>query len=528
MPRILVCDLLAEEGLEILRKAGEVIVSPGLSEDELIHAASGVDAIVVRSGTRITAPVIEAATRLRIIARAGVGVDNIDVPAATRCGVIVVNSPWGNTLAATEHTFAMMLAAARHVPQAAASMRAGRWERKLFMGHQLFGKTLGVVGLGKIGAEVTRRAVAFGMEVLAFDPFITESRAAEIGAKIISSLPELAAQVDFLTLHCALTPDTVQLANAALLSSMKPGSVLINCARGGLVDEAALLDALRDGPLAAAALDVFADEPPSNSELIALPNVIATPHVGASTFEAQTGVAVDVAQQVAAVLQGHLPAWPINTPRLSDSERDIIEPYLTLVTGIARMARALTAGPLKAVSVATSDDLDAAPRDYIVGQTLATLLEGAVDAQLNVINAMSLASERGIELTRSKIQSNTGYSHLIEIRVESSAGELTIGGALLDSSGGRIVSLDGYRFEIVPQGTLVLIWNALAGKPGFVGSLGAVLGNAGINISGIQVAPEIFDGVGFMAVRVEDAISDQVLLSITKISGVQRVAIARL
>lgn len=524
-PRILVCDPLAEAGLAILREAGEVVVATNLDEAALVAAVADVDAIVVRSGTRVTAPVISNAPSLQVIARAGIGVDNIDIPAATRGGVIVVNSPAGNTLAAAEHTIALILAVARRIPQAVASLKAGEWDRKSYTGRQLSGRTLGLVGFGKVGSEVAKRALAFGMRVLACDPYVSVEQTEAAGARLLDSLDELVAGADFLSLHCTLTPDTEHIINADVLARMKPDAVLINCARGNLVDEDALLAALTDGTIAAAALDVFADEPTGNKLLLASPNLIATPHVGAATEEAQASVAVDAARQVADVLAGRLPRWPVNAAALSPEALAALDPYVDLVTRLGVLGRALMAGAPRRIELVVAADVAGDHLPYLTGRLLVAVLHGIVDGTLNFVNAGSVARERGMDVAQTRVDRRGGYADLLEVCVTTADDEFLIAGALLDRSEARIVRLDGYQLDLVPRGLVVLIWNSEAGKPGFVGSLGGLLGEAGINITGIQVAPETVSGVGLMAVTVSDSISARVRARIASLPGVQRVEI---
>ncbi len=524
-PKILVCDSLAEAGLEILREAGDVVVATELDEIGLIAAVADVDAIVVRSGTRVTAPVIGNAAHLQVIARAGIGVDNIDIPAATRCGVIVVNSPAGNTLAAAEHTIALMLAIARRIPQAAASLKAGEWDRKSYTGRQLCDKTLGLVGFGKVGSEVAKRALAFGMRVLAHDPYVSVEQVEAAGAQLVENLDELVARADFLSLHCVLTADTEHIINAELLARMKPDAVLINCARGKLVDEEALLAALTNGTIAAAALDVFADEPTGNRRLLELPNLIATPHVGAATEEAQASVAVDAARQVADVLAGQLPRWPVNAAALSPEALAALDPYVDLVTKLGVLGRGLMAGAPRRIELVAATDVAGEHLPYLTGRLLVAVLQGIVDGTLNFVNASSVARERGIEIAQTRIDQRGGYAQLLEVRVTTAKDEFRVAGALFDRSEVRIVRLDGYQLDLVPRGLVVLIWNSESGKPGFVGSLGGLLGSAGINITGIQVAAQSVSGVGLMSVTVSDSISAQVRDRISSLPGVQRVEI---
>jgi len=466
MHKILVCDPLSEAGLDILRLAGEVSVRLNLDGRELAEAVADAAAIVVRSGTRIDGPVIEAAR-------------------ATRCGVLVVNSPLGNTLAAAEHTIGLMLAAARRIPQAAATMKSGGWDRKAFIGRQLFQKTLGLVGLGKVGSEVARRAAAFGMRVIAQDPYVTEQQAAAVGAELVTGLDQLADEADYLSLHCALTPDTRGLINAAVLELMKPDAVVINCARGGLVDEQALLTALRAHRIGGAALDVFEQEPTTNTELLALDNVIATPHVGASTEEAQDAVAVDAARQVRDVLEGRLPRYPVNARPLSPEAQAAVEPYLGLVKSLGVLVAGLADGLPERVELASTAGLAAEHMSYLQGYLLVGMLDDIVEEALNFINAPIVAGERGIEQAQSKIEPGWGYSHLIEVRAATTGGAFDIAGAVLGETDYRIVRVDGFRLEFVPREHVILVYNNRPQEPGFIGKLGLVLADAEISIIGI-------------------------------------------
>ncbi|MCD6350513.1 MAG: phosphoglycerate dehydrogenase, partial [Armatimonadetes bacterium] len=355
-PRILVADKIAQEGLDVLAQAGEVLVKTGQSEDELVGLVADVQAIVVRSATKITARVIEAAEQLKIIARAGVGVDNIDVDAATRLGVLVVNSPAGNTLAAAEFTMAMLLAAARNVPQAYLAMRSGSWDRSKFTGRQLFGKTLGIVGFGRIGREVASRAKAMGMRLLVFDPFVADERIEAEGA-VPADLPVLLAESDFVTLHAQLTPQTEGMIGADELKSMKPTALLINCARGALVQEEALVQALQEGWIAGAALDVFRDDKHPSPELLAMDQVVVTPHLGASAEEAQVQVAVDVAEQVVDVLEGRPARSPVNAPALPPEQREELAEYIALAQALGKLAAATADAAVGTLALSAGEEV---------------------------------------------------------------------------------------------------------------------------------------------------------------------------
>ncbi|HTE21195.1 MAG TPA: phosphoglycerate dehydrogenase, partial [Armatimonadota bacterium] len=397
--RVLVADPVAAAGVERLREGAQVDVATGLTTEQLIERIGDYDALVVRSETRVTAAVLEAGKRLRIVARAGVGVDNIDVPAATQCGVIVVNSPEGNTIAAAEHTVAMLLALSRKVAAAAESLRRGEWKRSQFGGVEVYNKTLGVIGFGKIGREVARRGRGLGMRVIASDAFVTEELARREGVELVE-LPDLIRQSDYITVHTPLTRDTRGLLDDAAFAQMKDGVRVINCARGGIIDEAALLRALESGKVAGAALDVFEKEPPpTDHPLLAHPRVVATPHLGASTEEAQVNVAIDVVEQILAVLQGGPPRSAVNMPALSADVFARIEPHLLLGMKIGRLQAQLADSPIHSVSVTYSGDvlnLDIQPvtRGVLVG-----LLQPVLAQNVNFVNAPYVAETRGIRVT---------------------------------------------------------------------------------------------------------------------------------
>jgi D-3-phosphoglycerate dehydrogenase len=517
-PVVLVCDTIADEGLDILRAAGVVEVRPGLSESELVSAVGTADAILVRSSTRITARVIEAARQCQVIARAGVGTDNIDVPAATRRGVLVVNSPAGNIVAAAEHAIALLLAAARQIPQADRSMKAGEWDRKRFGGKQVEGKTLGLIGLGNVGSAVARRAQGLGLRVVAYDPYITGERAAADGAELLA-LDELLGLADFVSLHAAATADNQGLLAAREFELMKPGAVLVNTARGVLVDETALVAALRTGHLAAAALDVFQEEPSENRELLSMANVIATPHVGALTDEAQVNVAIDASRQVVDVLAGLPPRWPVNAPVLPAGVLAVVAPMVPLAGALGHMGRALLRGPLRSLDVASTEDLLPEHLGYLTAVALSRVLEGTTEEPVNVVNAPLLASERGIALREKQLEDDRGYTTQVELGLQGDT-RVVVAGALLDRDRPRIVSVDGYEIDLPPAGYTVLIWREGHARPGFVGRVGSLLGAAGVSISAIQVAHKAQEGVGLMALAVASDVPAGVLDRIRAEDGV--------
>lgn len=527
MAKILVCDNVTQQALEVL-SGHEVVRADGWTRAQVLAGVADADALIIRSATVADAELIAAGTRLRVIARAGVGVDNVDVAAATRRGIAVVNTPTGNTIAAAEHTIGMMLAAARRIPAVDAAMKAGRWPKSEAVGRQLYGKTLGIVGLGRIGQEVARRARAFEMRLLAYDPYVTEERAADVGARLVS-LQELLAGADFVTLHAALTEESRHLIGAEELALMRPGAILVNCARGGLVDEAALIAALRSGHLGAAALDVFENEPTPNAELVRLPNVVATCHVAASTAEAQAHVAREAAQQVLDVLEGRRPRWPVNVPALGLDEQASVMRYLPLAEHIGRLhAALLDAAPVE-VALEVYGPLEAAHLEIVMGHVLAGLLERIAGEKVNYVNAALIAQERGIRFDRARLLreedlvDGRGYAELLTVSVRDTAGQREVSGALLDRREPHIVSVAGFDMDLAPRHWVLLIWNARPEAPGFVGKIGVVLGEAGISILGLQVALEVIDSLGLMAVTVPGPVPTEVLDAISKLPDVARI-----
>lgn len=519
-PKILVCDPLSEEGLTLLREAGEVDVCPGLTEPELIAKVPGYAALVVRSGVKITAPVIEACDRARVIARAGVGVDNIDVPAATRKGILVVNSPGGNTLSTAEHTIALLLALARNIPQANASLRSGKWDRKSFLGRQVTGKTLGVIGLGRIGSEVARRAKGLEMQVLACDPFVSADYAAALGVSLVD-LETLLRSSDYVSLHASLSEQTRGMIGAAELALMKPTACLINCARGGLVDEAALKQALEEGRLAGAALDVFAQEPPADFSLAQLPNVVATPHLAASTQEAQEVVAIEAAEQVVAVLRGEMPRWPVNAPTLPPELAADLRRYLPLVENLGRLQRVLIGPGLRKVEL-RGGALTSEKLHVLLHHFLAALMEGHTEEPLNYINAAPLARERGLELSESLTSAACPYGDRLEALVTDGQGTHSVAAALLQDGSARLMEVEGFNCDLEMAGRVMLLWNDMPGQPGFIGRLGTLLGDAGISLRGIQVAANLVKGQGLLLAQVEQEVGPDLAAQVARLPGVAR------
>ena len=506
MPRVLVCDAISDDGLKILRACADVDVRTSLSESELVEIAPKYDAMMVRSATKITRPVLEAATQLQIVGRAGVGVDNIDVQAATERGVLVVNSPAGNTVAVAELTLGMMLSLVRRLGPAGASMKAGDWKRSKFMGTELYRKTLGVIGTGKIGTEVIKRAQSFGMTVLGYDPFLTTQRALQLDIEACE-IDDICARADFITVHTPLTKETKHLFDAEKLALMKPGAVLINCSRGGIIDESALFEALQNGKLGGAGLDVFETEPPENTPLRELENVILTPHLGASTEEAQVEVAVDVANQIAEVFAGRAPQSAVNLPPVPPEAREFLAPFLPLAEKLGRAQAQIADGRIESVELRFCGELSEFDTSSLSRVFLKGLLQPSFDTPVTYVNAPLLAQSRGVGITETKSARSDDYSNLIETRVvridDGHERAREISGTVFERAP-HIVAIQGLRVDVVPQGTLLVIPNT--DRPGMIGRVGTLLGDAGINIVGMQVGRKEQGERAVMVLSLEDVV----------------------
>ena len=484
--KVLVSDPLAEEGLAILRTQFEVDEKTDLKEDQLISIIGNYDALLVRSGTEVTAKVIEAGKNLRFIGRAGAGVDNIDMDAATRKGIIVANAPEGNTLAATEHTMAMMLSLARNIPQATASLKKKEWKRSRFMGVELNEKTLGILGLGRIGREVTKRATVLGMHIVGYDPFIGKEKAAQFGVDSMS-VEELFRVSDVITVHTPLIKETRHLINAKSIATMKDGVRIINCARGGIIDEKALYDAIKSGKVAGAALDVFEEEPPFQSPLLDLDQVIVTPHLGASTVEAQTNVAVSIAKQCISVLEGGSAKYVVNAPLVPADQQDVVEPFARLAERIGRFLIQLVEGRLEKVEIIYGGELSQGTYNtkFITRVALKGLLDPILQVPVNMVNAEYIASERGIKVSETITADAQGFKNLITIRVLTDKGEESVSGTVFFKGRSRIVAIGGYTMDMIPEGYVIV--SRHLDKPGVIGRASTILGQANINIAGMQV-----------------------------------------
>jgi D-3-phosphoglycerate dehydrogenase / 2-oxoglutarate reductase len=508
--RILIADRIAQEGIDLLRSQlpeAHIDIHLGLKPDQLKSIIGAYTALIVRSETQVTGEILAAAKQLKIVGRAGVGVDNIDIEAATRQGIMVVNSPTGNIVAAAEHTIAMLMALARHIPEASSSTKAGKWEKNRFLGVEVRNKVLGIIGLGKVGTEVARRAQGLEMQVIAFDPYVAPEQARKLGVTMMS-MEEVLQQADFVTLHTSLTggpQGTRGLIGAHELQLLKPGARLLNCARGGLIDEEALLNALQQNRLAGAALDVFSQEPVTDNailkQLLAHERVIATPHLGASTEEAQLGVATDVAEQIVAVLHGGFPRAAVNAPLILPETLKILQPYMHLVEQMGRLYTQLQPGPLNKIEFSCSGDIANNDLRPLRAALIKGLLESVSDAHVNMINAPLLAKQWGLEIIEQKSTISTEFANLVTIRLlytngysSSFAGTPGSGDDYVEVVSGtvmhnepRIVRIGRYWTEFVPEGYILFCRNP--DQPGMIGRVGTILGKARVNIRHMDVGP---------------------------------------
>ena len=511
MPRILVADPLAEDGLERLRRAGEVTVVSKLQEDELIRRIPEFDALVVRSETRVTASILEAGRRLRVVGRAGVGVDNIDVPTATRRGIVVVNAPRGNIIAAAEHSIALLFALARWVPQADASVRRGEWTRSKFLGTEIRGKTLGVIGLGNVGSEVAKRAHGLEMEVIAYDPVVSIDRAELFNVELVT-LNELLKRSDFVTVHIPLVEANRNLIGASELALMKLTARLINTSRGGIVDEVALYEALKAERIAAAASDVFEHEPAGENPLFTLTNFVATPHIAASTAEAQVSVAFEVAEEVAAVLAGDLPRYAVNAPALPPEELAYLRPFADLTERLAALYTQLFTGRVSTIELGFDGELAEHDVNLLVAAAIKGVLQPFTEDRINQVNARLIASSRGVKLVERRSPGHGSYASLVTLRID---GHELAGTVLMGEP--RVVRIDSFRVDLVPVGRFLV--SRHEDRPGLVGRVGTILGEHDVNIARMQVGRDSPRGSAMMILTVDDPVESDVLKRLREVSG---------
>ena len=519
MPKVLVSDPIAKEGIEILQKCFDVDVKLGLEKEELIRIIGDYDALAVRSETKVTADVLEAAKNLKIIGRAGVGVDNIDVPVATQKGILVVNSPQGNTIAAAELTMALMLSLSRNIPQGHNSLRAGEWKRSKFVGNELYGKTLGVYGLGKIGVTVAKRSQGFEMNIIGHDPFVSEDYARKMGIELVS-FEDLLKRSDYLTIHVPATKETKGSIGAEQIAMMKTGVRVINVARGGIVDEAAMCKAVEDGKVAGIAFDVFEKEPPpADNPLLSLDKAITTPHLGASTEEAQVNVAVDVAEQIVDVLKGKPARSAVNMPALSADVLAAVSPFMALAERIGALASQLAEGAINSIEISYCGELSGMETGPVGRAVLRGLLQPILVESVNLVNAPIIAESRGIRIIESKSAAPEDYTSLLAVKVKTDKGEKLINGTLFGKKDIRIVRIDNYQIDLIPEGNMIVALHT--DRPGIIGSVGMLLGSHGINIGGMHVGRKSVGKEALMVLNVDEPVSDAVMAQLTELDGIE-------
>ncbi len=519
MDRILVTEKIADEGLAVLGRAGQVDVRLDLDKAGLLAAIADYDALVVRSATKVTAEVIEAGVKLRAVGRAGTGVDNIDVDAATRRGIIVVNAPASNNIAVAELTIGLILGLARQIPQAHASLQGGKWERTKYSGWEVRGKTLGLVGLGRIGSEVAHRARGLEMSVLAFDPVVSFDRAEQIGVELVT-MDELAQRSDVISIHVPLTDGTRNLFSAARIAQMKPGAFLLNASRGGIIDEAALVEAINAGRLGGAALDVYNVEPPPvDSPLLRHPKIITVPHIGASTAEAQTSAGTEVAEGVAAALTGATPRYAVNAPFVAPEAWSVLQPYLGLARSMGALIMQLIHEPVRGYELEFCGELASVDTQPVKLAVLQGLLSASSAERVTPVNAPLIARERGVRISERTNPDAENYSGLLVVRVQTSDELRTFSGTVLRGEP-HIVHADGYFVDFVPQGALLLTYHR--DRPGMIGRVGTLLGEVDVNISGMYVGRQLPRQRAMMVLTLDEPVSEEVLAQIRALDDIDQ------
>ncbi len=515
--KVLAADGISPKGIELLQQDFDVVVKDKLPAEELLEIIPEFDALLVRSASKVTAEVIEKAAKLKIIGRAGVGVDNIDIPAATAKGIIVINSPGGNTIAATEHTMAMMLSMARNIPIANETTQKGEWNRKKYVGVELKGKTLGVIGMGRIGSGVAKRALAFDMDVIAYDPYINEERAHDLGVTV-GTLDDVVSKADFITVHMPLTPDTKNMISMEQMKKMKQGVRLVNCARGGIINEEDLAQAVKDGIVAGAAIDVFTSEPlPADHPLLGVPGIVVTPHLGASTVEAQIGVSIDVAEGVKAALHGEPVATAVNMAPVSPQVMKVISPYLTLAERLGCTLCSLAEGPIKNVEVTYTGEITEVNTKLLTTAVIKGMLNPVMEKEVNYVNAPGFAKERNIKIKEIKSKESEDFANLITVRIQAGGKEFSVQGTLFGNEG-RIVRINRFRVDVDPHARILICPHI--NRPGVIGVVGSLMGEAGINISGMQVGKTDVEGTNLMVLSIDDDIPADVLAKVKAIDGI--------
>jgi len=516
--KVLITDPVSEEGIDILRSHAQVDIRLGLKPDELISTIGDYEALIVRSQTQVSAQVIEAGQKLEVIARAGAGIDNIDVEAATRQGIIVVNAPTGNTIAAAEHTIALMLSLARHIPQANAVLKSGVWRRGDFMGTEIRNKTLGIIGLGNVGSEVARRALGLEMRLIACDPFISVDHARNLQVELVS-LEQLLKESDFITLHIPRTESTKGLIGVEQLALIKPTAYIINCARGGLIDEEALAKAVKEKRIAGAAVDVFSTEPATESVFFEDDNIIVTPHLGASTTEAQAKAARDVAEQIIDIFEGQPARYSVNAPFIPTETLSVLAPFMKVASTVGKLVSQLAEGQTNAIQIKYDGEISNYDTNAFKAAVLGGLLENVSEQRINLVNASIVAAQRGLTVVEQKEATCENYASLITVEVTTSTGATTVAGTVMHGES-HIVRVNDYWLDIVPTGGYFL-FSDHKDRPGLIGAVGKITGDADINISSMHVSRLKPRGQALMILALDEPLLEeqrQKILSIPDVS----------
>lgn len=516
--KVLVSDNISTKGIDILKNAGlQVDLKVGLKPDELKSIIKDYHALVIRSSTKVTAEIIKHAENLKVIGRAGSGLDNVDRVAASKQGIVVMNTPGGNTITTAELTIAMLFATARKIPQANASMTAGKWEKKKFMGVELYNKTIGILGLGRIGTEVARRCQGMGMNIIAYDPFMSDEKAEEMGIEKVE-IAEIYKRADFITIHTPLTAETKTMINKKTISSMKNGVYILNCARGGIINEKDLLDALNSGKVGGAAIDVFEKEPPEDNPLVGHEKVVCTPHLGASTKEAQENVAVAVAEQIRDYLINGTIRNAVNFPSIPADQVSTLRPYITLAENMGSFATQMFEGAVKEVHLEYRGEASALTTSPMTAAALKGLLSPILHDSANFINAPLIAKERGIEVKETKSADAGDYYSMIIMTLKSAKKSIRVAGTLFSKKDPRIVKVNEFTVEITPDGNMLFLYNN--DKPGVIGNIGSLLGRNGINIGRMHFGRETPGGLAISIVNIDSPVDDKIIEELKQLPNI--------
>lgn len=528
MFKVLISDNLSKAGQEVLTNDAEIELDARekVSSEELLKIIPDYDALIIRSASKVTKEVLAAGKKLKVIGRAGVGIDNIDIPEATRRGIIVMNTPDANTISTAEHTFSMMMALARNIPQADTSMKAGKWERKNFMGTEVYGKVLGVIGLGRIGSELAKRAQAFGMTVIAYDPFLTEEKADQLNVQL-ATVDHILAKADFISVHTPKNKETEGMINKQAFEKMKNSCRVINCARGGIINQDDLKLALRNGLIAGAALDVYNEEPPADQDLASVPNLIMTPHLGASTEEAQVNVGIIMAEQLLDTLKGGLIRNAINIPSIAPELLKELSPYLELAEKLGQLQGQLIDGQLKKITVEFAGEVCSFPTNLMSVSAIKGLLSNMLSDSLNFVNTLILAKERGIEIVETTKKEPADFTSTITVKVETTKEVQEITGTVIGiKREPYVVSVAGYHTDFIPKGYLLFYIHR--DEPGIVGRMGSVLGNENINIAALHMGRDKVGGEAVSILNVDSDVPKALLEKLSEVGNISKIKLVKL